>query len=149
MKKIGIHKKDKNKYPRLLSDSKSNKNHRKSIANKKNTDFLEQLGVFMRSDAFRVFFKEYFAKWGDAKASLMIILHYVLIEEELFRRTGLHPDSDNVIEIIRGMLLHSEYRKMMVDAMSQFSSGNQHFRDMYMNLIVSDNLDKPRLLSLN
>lgn len=88
--------------------------------------FMDRMAQIMAEEPVKNFFRDYFSTWSDARAALMLLQTYIVIDDEYRRQTnGKSMPSDEIAAIVREMVRDSECRKLLVDAMTQFSNGNE------------------------
>lgn len=99
-------------------------------------DCLSIVAKLMSDDTFRDFFTEYFSTWSDARAVLMLMNGYVFIEETFISHTGKKPKPNDVLYILRKMMMNGDYRRIIRDSMLQFlDKPNTTFQDGATKLI--------------
>ena len=98
----------------------------------KNSGFFEKLGELMENETFRGFINDYFSTWDDSKASTMLLQHYILIDDEYYRRTGRHLETSQIVNIMKEIVMNGKCRQLMVTSINKFfEEGNQEIREIY------------------
>ena len=94
-------------------------------AQQKAEGFMQRMAVVMADENVKSFFRDYFSTWSDARAALMLLQTYIVIDEAYLQKTGTRMSSEQISAVVREMVSDKECRKILVDAMSQFSSGTE------------------------
>jgi len=82
--------------------------------------FFVKMGEIMSDPEFRKFFDENFNNWNDVKTVIMFMKTYQFIENEYTVKTGEIMKSSEIAVLIREMFSNKEYRRFIVDNMSNF-----------------------------
>jgi hypothetical protein len=112
------------------------KNGEQCIANIQPGGFMHRMSEIMSQSKVETFFSDYFATWSDAQTSLMMMHAYVAIAQaDAQRRRIDDPErlsATEIVKILKKMVSDANCRKMMVDAMSQYTAtGNLGFIEAF------------------
>lgn len=95
-------------------------------ATEKADGFMQRMAQIMAEESVKNFFRDYFSNWSDARAALMLLQTYIAIDDAYNQQTnGKRMQSDEIAAIVREMVKDGECRKLLVEAMSQFSNGSE------------------------
>ena len=106
------------------------------------SNFMDHLSIVMSNPEFQAFFKKYFDKWSDIKATIMLMKTYDYIDETYRNNTGKDMSPNNIIIILKEMIMDPEYREVITNEMSKFMKDDTKFLKHYQKAVDSSNLIK-------
>ena len=97
--------------------------------------FMEKMAQVMSNPEFCEFFNEYFKDWSDTKASLMMMKTYAFVDEQYINQTGQKLSSEEIMIIVKKMVMNSDYRQLLVNEMDNFITNKGRFLEYYQKSI--------------
>ena len=105
---------------------------------RKDNPFFDAIGYLMDDPVFKKFFTEYLSEWSDTKAVLMIMQTYAFIDDEYYKNMGKRLSSDKIIYLVKKIMMTSDYRRIVVDGMSDYMKNNQAFLAPFRNILFEN-----------
>ena len=109
-----------------------------------NTNFMGKMAKIMSNPEFKSFFTEYFSDWSDVRAAIMLMKTYAFIDEEYTKQMGEKLNSEEILEVIKKMMMQSECRKLIVEEMNNFMDQKGKFLQYYWKAIENNTPKTPR-----